>query len=70
MGKTVTYWARPLDNSDVTRIDFADKYTDTDFGDGLHVWGTREPGKRLRHAKGVGINLALKAVLEGRSPFG
>lgn len=70
VGKTVTNSVRDLEESDVTRLDFAHNYTENNFAGGLHVWGTREPRQRLRHAKGVGINLALKAVLEGRSPLG
>lgn len=55
---------------DITAIDFEKRYQEwgTHNG-GKKSWGDREPGKRLlRHAKGVGINLALKDVLQGRSP--
>lgn len=36
----------------------------------ITTWGARRDlGPLIRHAKGVGLNLALKAVLEGRSPL-
>lgn len=62
---------RPIDDQDVLDLDFEKKYRET----GRHnvnkkMWGDRDPGPRLlRHAKGVGLNLALKGVLEGK-PLG
>ncbi|WP_146617500.1 hypothetical protein [Arthrobacter globiformis] len=35
-------------------------------GSSFKCWGNREPQQIVRHAKGVGMSLALKALLEGR----
>ncbi len=55
---------------DITPLDFEKRYRESGRHDvGMKIWGDRDPGQRLlRHAKGVGINLALKDLLEGRSP--
>ncbi|GAA4707069.1 hypothetical protein GCM10025781_27110 [Kocuria gwangalliensis] len=52
----VDYEARPVSDYDVTYVDFR------------HTRGQQPV--LLRHAKGVGVNLALRDVLEGRTPRG
>ena len=58
----------------VCRLDFARyAFRRTDRRDGLqHQFDSdRDPGTKLvKHAKGVGVNLALKDILEGRTPKG
>lgn len=57
---------------DICRLDFERYYREFKERRGNvqhHYWLDRDPGRKLlKHAKGVGVNLALKAILEGRSP--
>jgi hypothetical protein len=50
----------------ILKLDFEKRYTEWGSREkGRSVGTNKEPGKRLlHHAKGVGINLALKSVLE------
>lgn len=61
---------RAVNESDVVALDFQKCHRESGRHNvGTMVWGNWNPGKRLlRHAKGVGINLALKDLLEGRTP--
>lgn len=61
---------RAVSESDVMALDFQKRHRETGRHNvGTKVWGDWDPGKRLlRHTKGVGINLALKDLLEGRTP--
>lgn len=60
--------------SDICALDFERYHQSFERRTGRtrHVyWQDRDPGRRLlKHAKGVGINLALKSILEGRTPQG
>lgn len=54
----------PMSTTDILRLDFADELYDSGtHGRGTKIWGHREPGRRIRHAKGVGLSLALKRLL-------
>ena len=63
----------PTDN-DICKLDFERYYREWKQREGNiehHYWMDRDPGRKLlKHAKGVGVNLALKAILEGRRPTG
>ena len=71
-GSDSKFWhnCRDAEESDITALDFERRYTEQGrSNDSQRSWGDRDPGRRLvRHAKGVGVNLALKDVLEGRPP--
>lgn len=57
--------------AEVEHFDFNHPYFESTSHSGglkIHVWGNkRTGGKLLRHAKGVGLTLALKHILEGRT---
>lgn len=56
--------AKLMAEKDILRLDFADKRYDHSLsGNGTKFWGNREPGRRIRHAKGVGLSVALKGLL-------
>lgn len=63
---------RDPDDAEIRRLDFALRPFDRTFRNGplqIQVISNRDPGTRLRrHAKGVGVNIALKTILEGHSP--
>jgi hypothetical protein len=49
---------------DIVRLDYQDRYVERGRSDrGTHTYGNREAGQLLRHAKGVGLSMALKALL-------
>jgi hypothetical protein len=59
-------------DSHIMALDFARRYSSNKFrhdGTRTYVESDRDPDKRLiRHAKGVGVNLLLKQLLDGRRP--
>ena len=58
---------RPVTESDVIVFDFAKEWNDSSSRprNGIITWGDAAPGRKLiRHAKGVGMNLALKRLIE------
>ncbi|MEU7524682.1 hypothetical protein AB0A74_03010 [Saccharothrix sp. NPDC042600] len=56
--------ATPMTEADILRLDHLDRqYDNSDSRSGTKIWGNREPGKRIRHAKGVGLSMALKELL-------
>lgn len=61
--------SRDPDEEDICLLDFETHLRDSHQRHGttqIHTWTDRVAGNRLiRHAKGVGVNLALKAILEG-----
>lgn len=59
---------RDMDEHHVRMLDFEKRYYDgSGSRSSTFSWGDRDPGRRLlRHAKGVGLNLELKRILEGR----
>lgn len=59
---------RPINESDVLLMDHHRRTTNQTLPGGVHLWTDRQPGPLNRHAKGVGLNLALKDILEGCSP--
>lgn len=57
--------AKPMNEADILRLDHLDRQHDNSGSrDSTKFWGNREPGKRIRHAKGVGLSTALKALLD------
>ncbi|SMH50544.1 hypothetical protein SAMN06295885_3569 [Rathayibacter oskolensis] len=57
-----THSMEPL-TAHATDFDFERRHHDSEWS-GSHSWGDRDPGARpIRHAKGVGLSLALKALL-------
>lgn len=48
----------------ILRLDRRPKSREQHHG-GVHAWGDREDGPIIKHAKGVGISLALKNLLNG-----
>lgn len=64
------YFVLPIDETDVVTMDYSRLSRDNDRPKAPRSsWARGERGDRLlRHAKGVGINLALKDLLEGRKP--
>lgn len=71
---TTTHHCGDVSESDILKLDFERYYREFKERDGNlvhHYWTDRDPGRKLlKHAKGVGVNLALKAILEGRQPTG
>ncbi|MFI7482475.1 hypothetical protein ACH9EU_08650 [Kocuria sp. M1R5S2] len=63
------YSVLPIDETDVVTMDYSRRSRDNDRPTAPRSsWARGERGNRLlRHAKGVGINLALKDLLEGRT---
>ena len=58
------YSLHEMSMADIERLDFDDKSRETGRSDrGTHTYGNRDPGKLLRHAKGVGLSIALKNLL-------
>ena len=56
--------AKPMTEEDILRRDYADqRYEKGTSGRGTKYWGDRDPGCRVRHAKGVGLSVALKNLL-------
>jgi hypothetical protein len=56
---------KPMTEADILRLDYEDRSQDNSGrGGSTTYWGNREPGKRNRHAKGVGLSVALKALLD------
>lgn len=55
--------AREMNQSDVCRLDHEDQMLHFD-NDGMRTRGNDQQGKRLRHAKGVGLSIKLKQFLE------
>lgn len=59
------YSVTEMSVADVERLDFEDRYRETGRPDrGTHTYGNREPGKLIRHKKGVGLSLELKKLLD------
>lgn len=57
--------AKSMTEADILRLDHLDRQYDNGGDRGAtKIWGDREPGKRIRHAKGVGLSLALKALMD------
>ncbi|GLY53117.1 hypothetical protein [Lentzea sp. NBRC 102530] len=56
--------AEPMTEDKILRLDFDDRYREErEHGRGTKFWGNREPGRRVHHAKGVGLSKALKTLL-------
>jgi hypothetical protein len=56
--------ATPMTEADVLRLDFADLHMQQGSRrSGEEISGTRYPGRRVHHSKGVGLSVALKALL-------
>ncbi|RDI19252.1 hypothetical protein [Lentzea flaviverrucosa] len=56
--------AKEMTEDKVVRLDFADRSMEQGtHGRGTKIWGDREPGRRIHHAKGVGLSKALKSLL-------
>jgi hypothetical protein len=50
--------------ADMVRLDYQDRYAERGSSDrGTHTYGNREAGQLVRHAKGVGLSIALKFLL-------
>jgi hypothetical protein len=60
----LTAW--PMTEEDMLALDHDfPSYERGRHGSDFKCWGNREPGRVARHAKGGGVSLALKALLEG-----
>lgn len=56
--------ATPMTEDKVLRLDFENRYREEgEHGRGTKFWGDREAGRRIHHAKGVGLSKALKTLL-------
>ncbi|NQX04986.1 hypothetical protein HQQ82_09260 [Rathayibacter sp. VKM Ac-2856] len=56
---------RQMNDDDMLRLDYSSPQREVGGSNSkLHWWGTREAGKLIRHAKGVGISIALKQLLD------
>lgn len=66
---TSSHVVNELNDYHASVLDFEKRYYDgSNSGRPTYSWGDRDPGKRLiRHAKGVGLNLELKRILDGRA---
>ena len=66
--RSLEHSVRDLDSTDLATFDLEKYRFDSSGRNGKNcAWGDREPGRRLlRHAKGIGLSLALRNVLEGR----
>lgn len=53
----------PASDQDLLNLDFEKRYCERGGRSRVTSWGDLEGGKLIRHAKGVGVNLALKSLM-------